>query len=65
MELLSFLEVLKLGFVTDKLRGRYEHSLTLQEIVDGVEKFDGYRIVRPALECMFVVAGGTNYGSTL
>ena len=64
-ELLSFLQILQDGFVTDKMRGRYEHSLTLQEIVDGVDKYDGYRIVRPALECMFVVAGGTDYGSTL
>ena len=64
-ELLSFLQILEYGFVTDKMRGRYEHSLTLQEIVDGVDKYDGYRIVRPALECMFVVAGGTDYGSTL
>ena len=64
-ELLSFLQILEDGFITDKMRGRYEHSLTLQEIIDGVEKYDGYRIVRPALEYMFVVAGCTNYGSTL
>jgi hypothetical protein len=64
-ELLSFLQILEDGFVTDKMRGRYEHSMTLQEIVDGVEKYPGYRIVRPALERIFVVAGCTDYGSTL
>ena len=65
-ELLSFLKILENGFITDKMRGRYEHSLTLQEIVDGVEKYRGYRIVRPALEeRIFVVAGCTDYGSTL
>ena len=64
-ELLNFLQILKGGFVTDKMRGRYEHSLTLQEIVDGVDKYDGYRFVYPALQKFFVVAGGTDYGSTL
>ena len=64
LELLSFLQILKDGFVTDKMRGRYEHSLTLQEIVDGVAKFDGYRIVYP-LQVAFVVAGCIDHGSML
>jgi hypothetical protein len=64
-ELLNFLQILEDGFVTDKMRGRYEHSMTLQEIVDGVQKYPGYRIVPPALERIFVVAGCIDYGSTL
>jgi hypothetical protein len=64
LELLNFLQILEKGFVTDKMRGCYEHSLTLQEIVDGVAKYNGYRIVSP-LQAVFVVAGCTDHGSTL
>ena len=64
-ELLRFLRIVHDGFITDKMRGRYEHSLTLQEIVDGVAKYDGYRIVHSPLNCVFVVAGCTDYGSML
>ena len=64
LELLNFLQILEKGFVTDKMRGCYEDSLTLQEIVDGVAKYNGYRIVSP-LQAVFVVAGCTDHGSTL
>ena len=64
-ELLSFLNHVKDGFITDKMRGRYEHSLTLQEIVDGVQKYPAFIVNSPKEpECMFVVAGCSDYSST-
>lgn len=33
------------GFVTDKIRGRYEHSMTLLQIVEGVEENAGYKFI--------------------
>ncbi|KAG0591627.1 hypothetical protein KC19_1G189600 [Ceratodon purpureus] len=61
-ELLNFLLTLAEddGFVTDKMRGRYENSLTLLEIVGGVGQHNGYRTVQPE-ESQFVVAGSTNH----
>ena len=65
-ELLSFLQILEDGFVTDIIRGctYHEHSLTLQQIVDGVERSYGYMIVYPSKSC-YAVVGRTDYGSTL
>lgn len=59
-ELYNFLHDLSIedGFVTDKMRGRYELCLTLSEIAEGVEENAGYKIMRP-MDAKFVVAGCT------